>query len=107
MTTTLAAPRAISSMFIALSLENSRSGRWAVLREEGNKLTDYSLRIQSLDSPELPDTAGGVFPGSLVGDHHELHLVPNLENLPALDLGHVEEEFLPLLLFIGQESELT
>ena len=37
MTTTLAAPRAISSMFIAFSLESSRSGRWAVLREEGNK----------------------------------------------------------------------
>ena len=48
-----------------------------------------------------------MFPGPLVGDHHKLHLVPDLENLPALDLGHVEEEFLPLLLFIGQESELT
>ena len=107
MTTTLAAPRAISSMFIAFSLESSRSGRWAVLREEDNKFPDCCLQIQSRDSPELPDTACGVFPGSLVGDHHELHLVPDLENLPALNLGHVEEEFLPLLLFIGQESELT
>ena len=58
-------------------------------------------------SPELPDAACGVFPRPLVCHNHELNLVPDLEDLPALHLGHVEEELLPLLLLVREESKLT
>ena len=57
--------------------------------------------------PELPDAAGGMFPGSLIGDHNKLHLISDLQDLPTLHLGHVEEQFLALVLLVGEESELT
>jgi len=37
------------------------------------------------------------------GKEHLLYL----EDLPALNLAHVEEELLALLLLVGQESELA
>ena len=57
--------------------------------------------------PELPDAAGGVFPGPLIGHHHELHLVSHLEDLSALHLRHVEKQLLALVLLVGKESKLS
>ena len=66
-----------------------------------------------------------MFPGPLVRHHHKLHLIAhllierwrtwnvwkfcftNLQNLATLDLAHVEEKLLALILLIGEETELT
>ena len=48
-----------------------------------------------------------MFPGPLVCDYNKLHLVSHLEDLPALNLGHVEEQLLALVLLVGKESKLS
>jgi hypothetical protein len=57
--------------------------------------------------PELPDAAGGVLSGALVGDDDELDLVALLQDLAALHLAHVEEQLLALVHLVAEEPELA